>query len=250
MVEPMSKVFLTIPSARPDGGTAHTWAAAGYGVALWRDSAEPLVRCADIAIVGQYPGYAKAVNSLAKMVFAADPECDWIVAAGDDTTPDPDHLPWEIARQITAQFGNPYVMFHGSAPDRIVHPTFGVVQPVGDPWRDVQGRIIERIAGSPWLGREFCRRIYGGKGPLWPDFYHCFADEHLLNVATKLGIYWARPDLMHHHENWARKDGATYEKDMPEFLRIANSPEHWKESKAIFDRLKAGGFAEADNLLP
>jgi hypothetical protein len=228
----MSKVYLTIPSARPDGGTARVWRDAGYGVALFRDSGAPKLDYPDLVLSGTYGGYAVSVNRLANMVFSSHPKCDWIIAAGDDTTPDPVQTPDTIAMQLHAHFGG----------------TFGCCQPTGDIWRDVQGRIIERIAGSAWIGREFCRRSYGGKGPLWDEFYHCFSDEHLLNVATKLGIYWPRPDLTQHHENWARKDGATYA-DMPEFLRIANSPEHWKESKAIFDRLKAGGFAEADNLL-
>jgi hypothetical protein len=234
------KVWLTIPSARPDGGTAHTWKAAGYGVALFRDRGAGEV-AADVVVTGEYEGYAKSVNRLAKMVLARDPECDWIVAAGDDTTPDPDHSPGEIARQITAQFGNPHVMFHGSAPDRIVHPTFGVVQPTGDSWRDVQGRIIERIAGSAWYGREYCRRINQGNGPLWSEYVHCFSDEEAMCVAQKYGVFWQRPDLMQHHENWARKNNASYA-DMPSFLVDANSPAHWAKYKAIFTERKAAGF--------
>ncbi len=233
--------WLTIPSARPVdevNRTMDVWRSKGYRVALWRDEwvheAPEQPKCDFIIKSPVYLGYPVAVNALAEHVFRMDPDCNWVVAAGDDTTPDPIQTADTIAIQLTAHFNG----------------SFGICQPTGDPWRDVQGRIIERIAGSPFIGREFCRRIYGGKGPLWSEFTHCFADEHLLNVATKLGIYWPRPDLCHYHANWSRKDGATYERDMPAFLKDANSPEHWAKYKAVFERLKAGGFAEANDLLP
>ena len=236
-------VWLCIPSARPVAevnARMEKWIAQGYRVLIQRDpgAGEP----AGInVLIREYRGYAEAVNFMVAGLLRYVPDCDWIVAAGDDTDPDPAKRADEIARECSDYFRKnvPHWCSH--------HPTFGVMQPTGDPWSDRQGRIIERIAGSPWLGREWCRRAYGGKGPLWPEFYHCFGDEHLQNVAIKIGIFWQRPDLTHHHDNWARKRGDV--RDMPEFLRIANSPEHWRESKAIFERLKAGGFAEANDLL-
>ncbi len=238
-------VWVCLPSARPVEQVKEftaKWRNMGYQVALWRDD-EPTpkerVGLADALLYGKYPGYNRAVNTLAKYVLARDKECDWIVATGDDTDPDPTKTANEIALECSMHFYER---------DEVSSATFGVMQPTGDPWTDHAGRIIERIAGSPWMGREWCRRAFGGNGPLWPEFYHCFGDEHLQNVAQKLGIFWQRPDLTHLHNNWARARGER--EDMPEFLTIANSPEHWKESRGIFERLKAGGFAEAYDLLP
>ncbi len=229
--------WLTIPSARPVdevNRTMDTWRSMGYRIALWRDEwvhEAPEQPQADFMIRSPvYLGYPVAVNTLAEHVFRMDPDCNWVVAAGDDTTPDPVQTADTIAMQLTAHFNG----------------TFGVCQPTADPWRDIQGRIIERIAGSPFIGREWARRAYQGKGPLPEMYTHCFADEELQCVAQKLGVFWQRPDLTHLHSNWARKDGATYEKDMPAFLKDANSAEHWAKYKAIFTERKAAGFPGSD----
>ncbi len=233
----------------------------GYKVALWRDFSNEDGLVADwVTWRYKYPGYAAAVNEIAAYVFHFDTACDWIVATGDDTLPDPTKRADEIAEECTRhfvcnsltrvvnRFGGEMdwcairamdIKTVGTCPGA----TFGVMQPTGDPWSDRMGRIIERIAGSPWLGREWCKRANGGLGPLWPKFYHCFADETLQCVAQQLGVFWQRPDLTHMHNNWARKPGTTYA-EMPPFLAVANSPEHWKESKAEFERLKASGFKE------
>lgn len=220
-------VWLCIPSARPVAEVNRCmdqWRLMGYKIALWRDQIDSVK--ADYVIVERYQGYPVAVNRLMRHVFATDTECDWCVTAGDDTTPDPLMTADTIAMQCTAHFGG----------------SFGICQPTGDPWRDVQGRMIERIAGSPFIGREWARRAYQGQGPISELYRHCFNDEELQCVAIKYGVFWQRPDLTHHHENWARKDGATYEKDMPAFLADANSPEHWAKYKKIFTERKAAGF--------
>lgn len=96
---------------------------------------------------------------------------------------------------------------------------------------------IDRVAGSPWLGREWCERINGGQGPLWPEYTHMFVDEEVQAVAEKLGVFWQRPDLIHPHEHW----GKTAQRP-PEFLREVNSPAHWKRYGDLFARRKAQGF--------
>ncbi|MES2393495.1 MAG: hypothetical protein V4555_17800 [Acidobacteriota bacterium] len=230
----MSSVYLCIPSARPDGGTIPKWTAAGYKTAIWRDSGAPPIE-ANITIIGKYPGYSKACNALIKMALA-DQACQWVVGGGDDVLPDPDHGPEEIAEECEEHFTCAPDLPGTCAKCR----TYGVMQPTGDPWRDLQGRIIERIAGSPWIGRAFAERVYGGNGPWWPDYFHCFGDEELMLVAQRMGVYWQRPDLVHHHEHWARKSGDV--KDMPEFLKEANSAAHWEKYKALFMQRKAAGF--------
>lgn len=242
----MSSVWVTVPSKRPPEHLAK-WAAAwrgqGYSIAVWRDSPLGI----DLSIADwwdgciPYPGYSVATNRLIQHVIK-DRGAQWCIIGGDDVYPDPDHTADEIAAQCEAHFGG----------------TFGVLQCTGDRWGDDErsrdqygadrGAYIDRIAGSAWIGREFAQRVYQGRGPIWPEFWHMFGDEHLQCVAEKLGVFWQRRDLTQRHEHWARGDGRTRD-DMPEFLSKANSPEHWQESKAIFERLKAGGFAEAADLL-
>lgn len=235
-----------LPSARPVAevnARMDKWRAQGYKVALWRDAAKDWFGTnrtaywqdcdagferpiADTTIVSRwYPGYSEAVNYMADWILGTlDPHCDWIVATGDDTDPDPNHA----ADNIAFQCGEYFIS------------TFGVMQPTGDDWRDAQGRIIERIAGSPWLGREWCLRINGGRGPLWPEYTHCFADEELQHVATKLGVFWQRPDLTHYHDHWARPRGNPA--DMPAFLSEATSPQHWQKYGQLFTERLAAGF--------
>lgn len=213
-----------------------------------------------------YPGYAQTVNELIRQVirlhFGIDTP-DWFVCAGDDTEPDANHTAEEIAKQCTEHFNG----------------TFGVLQCTGDKWgsnnrkdahtftaraiepmhlcsscghpkdnaRHMVGSYIDRVAGSPWMGREWCSRANQGKGPLWPEFTHMFGDQCLRDVAVMLGVYWERPDLVHLHKHWGRVSGeqeiAGVER-MPEFLKRWNTTEHWNESKAIYERLKANGFKE------
>ena len=92
------------------------------------------------------------------------------------------------------------------------------------------------------MGREFCRRMYHGAGPLYNGYYHNFADEELQQVAQKLGVFWQRRDLIHEHRHWARPRGDW--RDAPEWARKINHPKlsDWDKSKALFAARKAAGF--------
>lgn len=250
----MSKAWFVIPSARPIAEVlpvVEAWKNMGYGVALWRDdkhlpdNGEAYAITADSQLIGsfvgadlvflsgKYPGYAQSVNAMAKHVLSHYPEVDWIVCAGDDTTPDPNKTGDEIADELTSHFWR-------EALGNESLDTFGVVQCTGDRWADNLGVIIERIAGSPWLGREWCRRAHAGKGPLWPEFRHMFGDQALMDYAQSLGVFLQRPDLTHYHAH-AQRDG----KSRPAtHMTEWNSQQHWQESKAIFERLKSTNFAE------
>jgi hypothetical protein len=269
---------MVCPSARPPQEAEKClskWREMGYKLALWRDDVDdPAIAGmrSDLWMTGDdvYPGYAVAVNDLVRAVLNMDPTCDWIVAAGDDTLPDPSKRADEISDECIRHF----------RPNGWRYPsTFGVMQPTGDRWGEglypnahafeegppanpnrckrcnqpsggvnhCVGANIDRVAGSPWLGREWCLRANQGKGPLWPYFFHGYADETLQCVAQKLGVFWQRPDLTHLHQHWARpKPGQRIGQvtDMPEFAKQANSPEEEKRSKTEFERLRAGGFAE------
>lgn len=230
----MSSVWLAIPSARDErSSTLPLWRARGYKIALFRNPGASPVDCADIVLEGEYPGYAVATNVLCAEILAQDPTCDWIVGGGDDVQPEMELAPERIARECTNHFGG----------------TFGVMQPTGDRFT---GGSIDRIAGSPWMGREWCLRINDGQGPLWNEYEHMFVDEELLCVAEKLGVYWRRPDLIHLHHHFMR---ASHEINSPAIalappphLAHWNSPEHWAESSTIFAKRKAAGFPGCEPL--
>lgn len=236
-------VWLCIPSAR-EAKYALTcviaWQLRGYRVALLRTQPDP-VDCpiaADYEIIAPYQGYAAACNRIIKEIMERDPDAEWFVTGGDDTFPDQWKTASEIAAECRAYFGAQLLGFGLN--------TFGVMQPTGDRWGQNEigpwprgSAYIDRVCGSPWLGREFCQRAYGGRGPYWEEYQHMFLDEELQNVALKLGILWQRPDLTHFHAHWGRDGNAAA---MPSFLAPVNTQEHWTKSKAIFERRRAGGF--------
>ena len=98
-------------------------------------------------------------------------------------------------------------------------------------------RHIERIAGSPWIGREFFLRANGGRGPIWVEYRAMFDDEELQEVATLLGVFWQRPDVCHYHDHWVRQ-----RKPCPEFSKKWNAPEHFEANRRLFQSRKAAGF--------
>ena len=109
--------------------------------------------------------------------------------------------------------------------------------------------MIDRVCGSPWIGREFARRVNGGRGPWHPDYFHMFVDEHMQNVAKFLGVLWQRRDLIHFHQHWGLDEHRTWD-SIPEHLKFVSGPVHWAEAEAIFKRHQANGFAESLELIP
>jgi hypothetical protein len=219
-----STVWYCIPSARPVGAAAvcfERWRERGYRTACLRDEGDGALRSelgVDLMVMqprGAYRGYAASLNALCALVLRYDPQCQIIVAGGDDMRPDPNYMARDIAEQFLAHFKG----------------TLGVLQPTGDAWpqdRDASGRNgVERIAGSPWLGRAWCERAYLGRGPEFPGYYHSFNDEELQLVAERAGLFWQRPDLVHYHEHWAREAGWG-----------AEPPDHWKPVRAAWERDK------------
>lgn len=231
-------VWFCAPTKRPLAESTITkWIERGYRVATLREPTDEPVPAHLVLPVGQYLGWARSTNILISHVILHDREAEWFVAGGDDYLPDPHHTPESIALE-TADF------FRSVAHRFTPCGTFGVMQPTGDDWRDSQGRIIERIAGSPWIGKEFVKRTYNnGHGPLFDGYFHNFADEELQCVAQQLGVFWQRPDLTQRHNHFAR--------NKPDWQETA--PEWWKrncgadftEAKKLFDQRKAQGFPGA-----
>jgi hypothetical protein len=251
-------VWFCIPSARPPEEAEpviRKWIDQGYYVALWFDDPRSLavIPYWNISICHPYPGYAVAVNSLIKAVMDVSTEADWFICAGDDTLPDPTKRAKEIARECSDHFRNLNIERTGETIE--VHPTFGVMQATGDRWHEGVGGFtnapIDRVCGSPWMGREFCKRMYRGNGPLFEGYQHMFVDEELQEVALKLGVLWQRRDLTHFHKHWGRGEtdkAILSDPKIPPHLVKWNTPEHWKEAKALFDSRKAAGFPGSDPL--
>jgi hypothetical protein len=246
-------VWFVIPSKRPlpeAEACLNAWSERGYRVAVAREFADGLLNMRHVHVfVSSYCGWARSVNLLVNVVLARHPDVEWLVTGGDDYYPDPNHTADEIARECSDHFRNVNIERTGETIE--VHPTFGVMQPTGDRWMDRgdgQGAVIDRVAGSPWMGREFCRRMYHGSGPLYNGYFHNFADEELQNVAQKLGVFWQRRDLMQEHRHWARPRGDW--RDAPEWARKINDPalSDWEKSKALFAARKAAGFPGHDPL--
>lgn len=252
-------VWYCIPSARPAAAAqdcVDKWRAMGYSVALWRDIGSEHVDC-DYLRYGEYQGYAKAANALILDVLAMDTACDWVVTGGDDTLPDQTKRADVIAHECGRHFG---LKQNTTRPEPMISSvpgfektvaqnpwsTFGVMQPTGDRFADGS---IDRIAGSPWIGREFALRVNGGVGPYWPEYTHMFVDEEIMQVALKLGVFWQRPDLTHFHWHFMRKneriDSPAVQLPVPLHLLHANNQAHWNKYQMLFQQRKRDGFTGA-----
>jgi hypothetical protein len=264
-------VWLTIPSARPATEIAERlgkWRRKGYNIALWRNGPhvnDPILGIArptyngkpvnmdnsaryfhpdrydgnEVALwYGNYLGWGSSINRLITEVIKIDADAQWFVGGGDDTDPDPTKTADEIAAECTEHFGG----------------TFGIMQPTGHRWGEEEAwaqatypnepAYIDRICGSPWIGREAARRLNGGKGPLWAECYHMFSDQILKEHAEKIGILWQRRDLTHFHDH-PRRDGVARTPDFAAESGIYTNHE-WDKSKGIYERLKANYFKECD----
>ena len=264
-------VWFAIPSCRPVAEASprlDMWRRQGYKIALLRQGEEIPV---DLSVpTGEYLGWARSVNILAKKILEMDPTAAFIVTGGDDYCPDMSHDAVEIGKQCTSHFWNNYeCTYPPNRPKWGLHDyysgntaaigTFGIMQPTGDRWGDSaasrqvfgedRGALLDRICGSPWMGRTWCERAYGGNGPLCAEYWHLHADEELHEVATKLGVLWQRSDLIQHHDHPLRKDGAS-QADWPEFLKPINTPESWNRHQQLFNARKRAGFPGHEPLVP
>ena len=242
-------VWLCIPSVRPPEEAEKClklWRERGYKIALWRDDLSDSDfynrQCADWLYEGVYPGYSAAVNFLILAVMERDPQAEWFVIGGDDVSPDPNHIAEEIARQTREYFVEDAHLRRG-----VPNPmhtdlyrqasTFGVMQPTGDRFADGS---IDKIAGSAWIGREFARRMYQGKGPLWPEYTRFYMDEELQEVATRWGVFHQRRDLVHLHRHYMREsdaiDSPAIYSEIPEHLKAQEVK--WKAEQDIFNKRK------------
>lgn len=235
-------VWFCIPSCRAAAeakACLDKWRGMGYKIALLRQGSAVE---ADLLIpTGEYLGWARSTNILAREVLRRDPDCAFVVGGGDDYVPDFG----TTAGSIAVQCGKRFMNIHADAQDDFTS-TYGVMQPTGDRWGDSpsarmtygedRGAILDRVAGSPWMGREFCERAYLGNGPMWDGYHHMFADEELCAVAEAQGVYWRRPDLTQYHEHYSRIPG------MEPSAGEIYSREEWGFSSQMFNDRKWKGF--------
>lgn len=208
------RVPVLLPSANYEMARRHLpkWVAHGYRVIVLQDRVRFDMPGCEVVHADDYHGYAWAVNKLYREhpgVSAAPV----VVLIGDDMDPDPERSPGQLRDEFLAHF-----------PD-----TFGVMQPIGDALPGV-----DRICGSPWVGRGFASRINGGTGVLREEYFHFFADEELHGVATRLGVLWQRRDVSHYHDHWTRRG------ERP--THLGKAQERWDEDKAKHDRRRDAGY--------
>lgn len=245
-------VWLTIPSIRPKHEAEdclRRWKTLGYKVAILMQGELLDSSLVDLQIpTGEYLGWPKSTNLLAHRVMSEDLSCWWVVGGGDDYWPI-DRDPGKIAYECGLHFS--------PVPGSKILYSFGVMQPTGDRWGDCEsarqtfgedrGAIIDRVAGSPWMGREWIERAYQGKGPMPDCYHHLYADEELCLVAEKLGVYWRRPDLTQYHNHPARGHRG-FQACNEGHLAPLYSKENWDRERKIFEERKAAGFPGSEPL--
>lgn len=177
-------VWFVLPTANEANCRAHlpAWRDMGYRVALLQDRARFGADADAIVEVAEYPGWGASVNRLFREVVPGS--CDVIVAGGDDMLPDPTKRADEIRDEFLEHFGG----------------SFGVMQPMGDDFE-----ATRTICGSPWLGRAWMTRMYGGTGGMPEAYVHQWADDELYWVSRCAGAFWERRDLTQRHEHFLRK---------------------------------------------
>lgn len=213
-------VWYVIPSCRPvkeAWPVIQQWRNLGYKVALLRQGER--IPCELAIYTEQYLGYAQSINTLVKHVLAADRNAAWIVTGGDDYWPDENHYARRIGRDCLVHFDG----------------TYGIMQPTGDRYGN---GYIDTAAASPWMGRQWCERMYGGRGPLCEQYRHMFTDQELQEVAQKLGVFWQRQDITQIHDHWTRKENSI----CPPFLAEVTFGKTNKRDRATFLQRRAVGF--------
>lgn len=219
-----SKTFVVFPSASTSRARAavEKWKAMGYLTGVYRDIGTTETCGSFLEWRGPYNGYWDACNHMANILVNGQEQATIVIFAADDIDPDPDRTCQELSSEFIDRF-----------PDY-----FGVMQPCGDRQGiDASGRpAAERICGSPWLGREWVKRAYQGRGATDARYFHFYGDESLYEVAKRAGVLWMRPDVVHYHRHWSwgHEPQQQYQK--------RNSRDHWQKDKALFYDEKAAGF--------
>lgn len=213
----MGDIYVAFPSgnAQQADKCLKVWRELGYKTAVMVDWPERSSE-ADIRLqTDRYSGWAPAINRLCS--YCIGEGADIVVCGNDDIYPDV-----KPARQLADEY---FEHFKGS--------TFGVMQPTGDRFGNIDGSAI-----APWLGREFIERINGGRGPYWEAYRHLYSDTELWAVGKMLGIYCERRDVVQFHAHWSR-EGCTDTLPPKKRQFIVDHQDHDRD---LFYRRKEQGF--------
>jgi hypothetical protein len=220
-----NEVWLSLPSANIEMArkTFPKWREKGYRIACIVPDrlANEYTSLTDLLVLesvfGGYQGWPKSVNHLCTLLK----DKDIVIACGDDMYPDPNYEAHQLHLQFTRHFGG----------------TLGVMQPYGDKFGSMACDTCEQICGSAWLGKEFRNRVNRGKGPLWEEYWHMYADTELYQVALKHGNLWIRGDLSQYHAHRTREK-SSFRPNIP----AGNT----RLAKQIYDKRKAEEFPESE----
>lgn len=247
-------VWLCIPSINLEYCARYlpAWKQQGYRVAVSTDEGmvqrmSPMIGgMIDLLVSprGEYPGYWRSMNALTRFVMNRSTHltyghvshsfqidgidqiiADVCVVAGDDMEPDDRHSAQDIARHFL----------------RIFPGGYGVMQPTGS---GEDG--VDRIAGSPWIGRAWIEEAYRGNGPYHDGYFHFYGDEELLNVARAQAAFIQLSQYRQRHHQWCNPDGHNYAKRT--HYQQRNSDNHWEADKALFFRRQREGFPGSERL--
>jgi hypothetical protein len=205
-------IWYAIPTIRPKrcGATFERWQQRGYRTAAAVDVGADFPDNADMVIEVEYAGYGHAINRLCRAI----PEADIVVIGGDDVYPDQLYTAQELGARFVARF-----------PD-----LFGIAQPTGDGFG-----LHDLVCQSPWIGREWIAKAYGGRGPLHGGYWHYYVDQELHDVAHRTGVLAKWPDVSQYHDHWQRTKS-----HRPADLQRAR--DRWASDKRMYETRKEEGF--------
>lgn len=214
------EVWFAIPSANPAkcAKVLPIWRKMGYKTAILQNHTRGEIPADRVMWRDSYPGWPESINILCRELVPND--APLVVSGGDDMLPDPNHSASELLAQFEKKFPDGY----------------GVMQPHGDEFL-----CAKNYCGSPFLGRGWIERAYGGRGPMPSDYRHNWADNELFWVAKCQGVLWDRPDLSHFHDHFTRNGGQS------EDYWTANVLKHDREDCRVFIARSWLGFPGSDS---
>lgn len=170
-------IWVAAPCLEPDRAEefADRWHERGYRVAIVmnREKYKPVK--ADVLLkVDAYEGYYRTLNFLCQGLVQNE-KADVVVCAGDRVRPPALRGAHEIGTTFAARFQS----------------GIGVMQP----GTGAQALFDRENCPSPWIGCNFIRKFYGGKGPFHEGYFQFHGGKELFAVAQKAGLLWQRDDI-------------------------------------------------------
>lgn len=160
------------------------WKDAGFK--LFADIEHGKVRCADLTVIRTYDGHPRSSNQA--IADCIELGADIVLNVNDDMFP---------INLTTTDLIKAWAFAFGES-------TLGVMQCAGDMWGGMAWAAV-----CPAVGRDYAKRINGGKGLYWHEYDHYFADQEIRDVAMRCEKYVQHPTLMIYHDHHTRggRDG-------------------------------------------